>query len=147
MSGYVLQTGDDERLIERAHDVRRRVFIDEQGVSEAEEMDDRDGDATHLVLTDDDAPVATARVRFVDSETAKIERVAVLEAHRGEGLGERIMAAAEGLARDRGATDALLHGQRRVEEFYAAIGYETVGEEFVEAGIPHVEMVKSLEDA
>ncbi|MFC6973487.1 GNAT family N-acetyltransferase [Halomicroarcula sp. GCM10025709] len=144
MTSYTLHVGDDEALGDSARTVRRTVFIEEQGVSEAEEMDDKDGEATHLVLADQDEPVATARYRLVDDETVKIERVAVLASHRGTGLGARIMEAAESAASEDGATEAVLHGQRRVEGFYAELGYESVGDEFEEAGIPHVEMRKDL---
>ncbi|MFC7077844.1 GNAT family N-acetyltransferase [Haloarcula halophila] len=144
MPSYTLEVGDDDAVGDEARQVRRSVFIDEQGVSESEEMDDKDGAATHLLLSDGDRPVATARYRFVDETTVKIERVAVLSQYRGEGLGIRIMEAAEAAARDDGAMEAVLHGQRRVEEFYTGIGYEIVSDEFEEAGIPHVEMRKEL---
>ena len=144
MSGHTRRVGSDTAVIEMAHTVRRRVFIEEQGVPEAEEMDDKDDEATHVVLTDDGAPVATARLRFVEATTVRVERVAVFEQYRGAGLGGRVMDIAESTARDRGATTAILHGQCRVEGFYEALGYETRGETFEEAGIPHVEMVKSL---
>ncbi|MFC6865499.1 GNAT family N-acetyltransferase [Halomicroarcula sp. GCM10025817] len=144
MSSYVLHSGTDAELGDRARAVRRTVFIDEQGVPERIEMDDKDAEARHFLVTDDGTPVATARTRFVDETTVKVERVAVLDAYRGEGLGERVMAAAEQDASERGATSVLVHAQRRVEEFYIGLGYEAASEEFEEAGIPHVEMVKSL---
>lgn len=144
MSSYTLHTGTDSELGEQARAVRRTVFVEEQGVSEDLEMDDKDSDATHVVITDGETPVATARTRFVEADVVKIERVAVLESYRGEGLGKEVMTTAEQAAVDSGATEAVLHAQRRVEDFYSGIGYEAVGEEFEEAGIPHVEMVKSL---
>jgi predicted GNAT family N-acyltransferase len=144
VSSYVLHSGPDAELGDRARAVRRTVFIEEQDVPERIEMDDKDEAARHFLVTDDGDPVATARTRFVDETTVKVERVAVLDAYRGEGLGERVMAAAERDARERGATSALVHAQRRVEEFYARLGYETVGGVFEEASIPHVEMGKSL---
>ncbi|MBX0323417.1 GNAT family N-acetyltransferase [Halomicroarcula sp. F13] len=145
MTSYECYVGGEAALGDQARSVRRDVFIEEQGVSEAEEMDDKDDEATHVVVTDDGDPVATARFRFVDETTARIERVAVLDSHRGEGLGVRVMDAAETTAREQGATAAFLHGQLRVQEFYESIGYEAEGETFEEAGIPHVEMVKPLD--
>lgn len=145
MTSYTIQVGSDADLGDRARAVRRTVFIEEQGVSEAEEMDDEDAAATQLLATTGDAdPVGTARVRFVDDDTAKIERVAVLRSHRGEGLGSELMHAAEAHARDQGASTARLHGQVAVVEFYERLGYEIVGDRFEEAGIPHRKMVKSL---
>ncbi|MBV0922827.1 GNAT family N-acetyltransferase [Halomicroarcula limicola] len=145
MTAYDCYVGSDGALGDRARSVRRTVFIEEQGVSEAEEMDDKDGVATHVLLTDGDEPVATARLRLVGEATAKVERVAVLADYRGEGLGVRVMDAVETVAGDRGATEAKLHGQTQVRGFYERLGYEAVGEEFEEAGIPHVEMVKPLD--
>ena len=145
MSRYTSHVGPDDELGDRARDVRRTVFIEEQGVSEAEEMDGNDADATHVLLTADGDSVGTARVRFVDDRTAKIERVAVVQSHRGGGLGRRLMTLAERRARESGATTAKLHGQVAVVEFYETLGYEVVGEQFEDAGIPHRTMVKSLD--
>mgnify|MGYP006280841623 CR=1 FL=1 len=145
MSTYESHVGSDDELGARARAVRRRVFVDEQGVPEAVEMDEKDADATHVLLTDGD-PVATARYRFVDAETAKIERVAVLRDYRDAGLGRRVMTIAERRAVDDGATTARLHAQERVLGFYESLGYRAVGDRFEEAGIPHRAMVKRLSD-
>ncbi|MFB6164834.1 MAG: GNAT family N-acetyltransferase [Haloarculaceae archaeon] len=121
--------------------VRRAVFVDEQGVPESVELDGNDDDATHFVAYDADGePVGAARLRTIDDDTGKVERVAVLAEHRGEGWGRRLLTAVEATARYRGLADLVLHSQTHVEEFYRELGYETVGEEFEEAGIPHVEM-------
>jgi predicted GNAT family N-acyltransferase len=61
-----------------AHDIRRSVFVQEQEVPESVEFDDRDEDARHFVASVDSEPAGTARVRFPEPETAKVERVAVL---------------------------------------------------------------------
>ena len=140
-----------EATLADAHAVRRTVFIKEQGVSEAEEMDGRDGDAVHVVAytparrdDDDGRPVGTARLRVPESGVAKPERVAVLESCRGEGIGEQLMAAIEDEARTQGCTQARLHAQTAVEGFYRELGYETTSDVFQEANIPHVEMEKRL---
>ncbi|WP_276271932.1 GNAT family N-acetyltransferase [Haloarcula litorea] len=136
--------GDDPALVDRAKTVRRAVFIEEQGVSEAEEMDGKDTDATHVLGAVDGSPVATTRLRFVDDATVKVERVAVLDDYRGEGLGQGVMRVAERVAADAGAVEAQLHAQTHVRGFYEQLGYEAHGEEFEEAGIPHVAMEKRL---
>jgi predicted GNAT family N-acyltransferase len=142
-----------EATLADAHTVRRTVFIEEQGVSEAEEMDGRDEDAFHVVAyapsggdgdDRDHRPVGTARLRVPASGVAKPERVAVLEPCRGEGIGEQLMRAIEEEARERGCTQARLHAQTAVEEFYRDLGYETTSDVFQEANIPHVEMEKEL---
>jgi len=145
MTRYTRHIGSDAATIEMAHAVRRRVFIEEQDVAEELEIDGQDEAATHVVLMEAGAPVATARLRFPELLTTKVERVAVLPEYRGEGLGTRVMDIAETVATGRGAATAVLHAQRRVEEFYGRIGYERVSDTFEEAGIPHVEMRKRLD--
>ena len=125
--------------------VRRAVFIEEQGVSEDEEMDGRDDEASHVVAYDGDRPVGTARLRTVEAGVGKVERVAVRAADRGEGVGRALMVAVESLAADRGVETLKLHAQTRVEGFYEKLGYETKSEVFQEAGIDHVAMVKELD--
>jgi len=142
--GYELGWVPTEATLADAHKIRRAVFMDEQGVSEAVEMDDKDDECNHVVAFDGEKPVATARLRRPEPEVAKMERVAVLEAYRGEGLGQAVMKALERKARDYDCTVAKLHGQTTVEQFYQSLGYETVSDEFLEADIPHVKMEKQL---
>jgi predicted GNAT family N-acyltransferase len=147
VSRYESHVGTDLAIVEMARAVRRTVFIEEQGVAESEEMDGKDGEAVHVVVTDGDDPVGTARVRFPDETTAKVERVAVLPTYRGEGIGRTVMLVAESRAAQRGADTATLHSQVRVQEFYESLGYEPVGDRFEEADIPHIAMVKDLSRA
>jgi predicted GNAT family N-acyltransferase len=135
---------DDGATLSDAHAVRRAVFIESQGVPESEEMDGKDEAATHLVAYDGDRPVGTARLREPTPGVAKIERVAVTRSYRGQGLGRHLLRAIEGLAREGGMEEAVLHTQTHVADFYAALGYRRTGPEFEEAGLPHVEMRKAL---
>ena len=66
--------------------LRRIVFIDEQGVSEADEVDNLDGQAIHLLATQDGQPLGSARLLIL-GDTGKIGRVCVLKEARGTGLG------------------------------------------------------------
>jgi predicted GNAT family N-acyltransferase len=133
---------DGER--EDALDVRREVFIDEQGVPEHRELDGRDDAATHFVAYEGGRPVGAARLRGYDATTAKVERVAVLEPERGRGLGRELMAVVEAAATDEGFDEVLLHAQVPVVGFYERLGYEVTSETFEDAGIPHREMRKEL---
>ena len=130
--------------LEPAFEVRRDGFVDEQGVDEAIEIDGRDPEATHVLAEVDGEPVGTARLRTIDEHTGKVERVAVRSAVRGSGVGRLLMERIERIALDRGLDTLELHSQTRVEGFYERLGYETVSDEFEEAGIPHVEMEKEL---
>ncbi|GGM67260.1 putative GNAT family N-acyltransferase [Halarchaeum rubridurum] len=127
--------------------VRYAVFVDEQGVPASVEVDDHEDEATHFLarVEGDPAAVGTARYRTAESGAAKIERVAVRDAHRGEGWGARLMDAVEAHARETGHDRAVLDAQTSAADFYAARGYERVGDVFDEAGIPHVTMKRALD--
>lgn len=135
---------ETEAKLADALDVRRAVFVDEQGVPEDRELDGRDDEATHFVAYLEDEAVGAARLREYDDATGKAERVAVLEAHRDEGIGRALMDALEAAAREAGYERVLLHAQVPVVEFYEYLGYEVTSEEFEDAGIPHREMEKPL---
>ena len=135
--------------------VRTRVFVDEQKVSGAEEFDGLDPESTHVVAVDEKGVLATCRLRWLNEDLSateerpapacKLERMAVLERVRGLGVGARLLAGSERLARERGTGLMVLNAQRRAEGFYAGQGYEHEGETFLEAGIPHVRMTKRLD--
>jgi predicted GNAT family N-acyltransferase len=124
--------------------LRRVVFIDEQGVSEAEEVDGLDGKAIHLLAWEGDCPLGTARL-LVKGATGKIGRVCVLPEVRGTGLGAALIAAAlDELRRVPGVTEAYLGSQSHATGFYETLGFAVEGEEFLDAGIPHRHMRRAL---
>lgn len=124
--------------------LRTTVFVQEQGVSPAEEIDGRDGDALHLLASLDGQPVGTLRLRF-PGDTVKVERVCVLAEHRGKNIGEALMTRAAEVAGSRpGITRLALGAQITAIGFYEALGYAVEGPEFLDAGIPHRMMVRPL---
>jgi ElaA protein len=124
-------------------EIRRIVFIKGQNVSEADERDGRDADAIHLIAFADGTPVGTARILLADG-TGKIGRVAVLEAHRGTGLGKALMAKALEVLREEGAVKAKLSAQTQAIGFYEALGFTAHGPKYLDAGIPHRDMTRAL---
>jgi ElaA protein len=123
--------------------LRRQVFIEEQGVPEALELDGLDGEATLWIARSGYRTVGTARARIV-SGVAKAERVAVPADRRGAGVGRSLMAAIEAWAASRGLQRVALSAQKTAIPFYLGLGYQAQGEVFEEAGIPHRTMEKSL---
>ncbi|MFD2924216.1 GNAT family N-acetyltransferase [Halobacillus naozhouensis] len=126
-----------------AYQIRRNVFIDEQGVSEADEHDAFDDTATHLIGYLDEEPFAAARLRFIE-DYAKLERICVEKAQRGHTYGQQMIHHMEKVIKDKGYSKAKLNSQTHAEGFYKSLGYRTISEEFMDAGIPHVTMVKDL---
>ena len=117
--------------------VRRAVFVEEQGVSEAEELDGEDPSATHFLATDAaGAPIGTARLL----RSGQIGRMAVLPTWRQHGIGARLLAAAVAAAAER-RLDVFLHAQVTAIGFYQRNGFKAVGKTFMEADIEHRKMV------
>lgn len=132
--------------------IRRVVFIDEQGVPEADELDELDeldGVCRHvLALPHAGSPatdaLGTARLQLLDDDRGKVQRVAVLAAHRRRGVGAALMAAVEIEARRAGRAKLVLGSQLNALPFYERLGWEASGDVFSDAGIPHRMMRKSL---
>jgi predicted GNAT family N-acyltransferase len=145
-------TTDDKRAQSRAwlslcHSIRRRVFIDEQGVPEALELDEHDGDSEHFILfagKGSDAPaLGTARLRLIDGHDV-VQRVAILHPYRGQNLGRVLMEAVEGRVRSLGQPSIQLSAQLTAVPFYEALGYTPDGDVYIDAGIDHRHMSKRL---
>ncbi|NEO69064.1 GNAT family N-acetyltransferase [Moorena sp. SIO3H5] len=124
--------------------IRVQVFQIEQGVAAELEFDGKDEIAKHLLAYWNNQPVGTSRVRSIDDNTAKIERLAVLSNARGKGIGKQLMIKALELAEQAGIKVVVVHAQEYVKGLYQKLGFEVVGDSFEEAGIVHVKMVKQL---
>ena len=135
---------EETRDIATCRALRRTVFIEEQGVSEGDEVDDKDDDAIHLLATLHGTPVASARL-LVIGEVGKIGRVCVLKPARGTGLGAQLMRTAVDRFRSvPGVKKVKLGAQTHALGFYERLGFTAFGPEFDDAGIPHREMVLVL---
>jgi predicted GNAT family N-acyltransferase len=116
--------------------LRRQVFVLEQGVPEALELDDMDAVSLHALAYDDDGPVATGRLL----PDGHIGRMAVRRDARGAGVGSAVLRALMDRARQRGDQEVVLHAQLAAQDFYARHGFEPEGEIFMDAGIEHIAM-------
>ena len=139
---YKLVTSDRE--LQGALDVRRQVFVEEQGISEDLEYDGNDSDALHVVVKDGERVIATARVQFPKTGQAKIERMAVLKSFRRRGIGRRMMAFLNEELRNRQVEQVVVHAQYPVAAFYRSCGFAELGSPFWEAGIKHIKMLRRL---
>jgi predicted GNAT family N-acyltransferase len=121
--------------------LRRSVFIEEQHVPEDMEWDEHDATCTHF-LACDSAGDCLGCVRLL--ATGQISRLCVREDRRSEGVGRRLLEAAVTEARACGLREIFLHAQTHATSFYESAGFLVDGGIFVEAGIPHRLMVKTL---
>ncbi|MEW4285288.1 GNAT family N-acetyltransferase [Priestia koreensis] len=126
-----------------AYFVRKTVFVEEQGVPAELEIDQHDKTAVHIVAYDNERPVGAGRFRIVDGY-GKVERVCVLPSHRKDGVGKQLMLKMQEVAKEQGLSKLKLNAQTHAEGFYKHLGYKTVSDEFLDAGMPHVTMTKEL---
>jgi predicted GNAT family N-acyltransferase len=132
----------NERDREALVAVREEVFVREQSVPREMELDDDDPRSVHVLARGDDGvPMGTGRL----SPEGKVARMAVLPTWRGRGVGSAILSTLLDEARTRGVRQIVLHAQRGAIRFYRTHGFESEGEPFAEAGIPHVVMRRVLD--
>lgn len=118
--------------------IREAVFVAEQSVPAELEWDAEDQDAVHFLALEGDFAIGTARL-LADGE---IGRVSVLKDWRGLKVGDALLKAAIVEAEHRDLKQQKLIAQVHASEFYLRHGFQVVSEEFLEAGISHVEMVR-----
>ena len=117
--------------------IRTRVFVEEQGVPEALEWDGLDEPSRHVVaVAADGTPIGTGRLL----RDGHIGRMAVIKEWRGRGVGSALLERLLAIAGSMGMNEVKLHAQTHAIGFYARQGFTVEGGEFMEAGIPHVEM-------
>lgn len=119
--------------------IREAVFIAEQAVPPEQEWDADDVEAVHFLALEDGYAIGTARL-LADGQ---IGRVAVLRDWRGMNVGDALMQAVLAEAERRGLREQKLTAQVHATRFYERLGFEVVSEEFLEAGIPHVDMLRN----
>lgn len=123
--------------------LRTVVFVEEQGVPLAEEIDGLDDRATHLIAVDNGAVVATCRL-LPDGTTIKLGRMVVAKDRRREGIASEMLRVADHEAAQLGGEKITLAAQTYATELYQQAGYVAYGEPFPDAGIEHIWMSKQL---
>lgn len=134
----------DEQEMAAALALRHEVFCVEQGVPEREELDGRDGEGIHLVAVEDGEVLGTCRLLMV-GVTGQFSRLAVRRHARRRGLASALLREADREALSGGGRRLVLHAQTYARTLYEQAGYVPRGREFVEAGIEHVAMEKTLD--
>ncbi|MEM7759161.1 MAG: GNAT family N-acetyltransferase [Cyanobacteria bacterium P01_A01_bin.40] len=124
--------------------IRTKVFQEEQGVAAELEFDGWDETVVHLLACLEEKAIGTARIREIDADTVKIERLAVLPEYRKQGVGKKLMETAIKTISQSQASLVVVHAQAHITQLYLQLGFEIVGDRFDEAGISHVKMMKQL---
>lgn len=154
--GFATARGDEtgpeaDRLRTAVADVRLEVFVVEQAVPFALEIDARDEEPTtiHLLARGaDGTPLGAGRLLMEPEHPGRVHlgRLAVRSIVRGTGLGARIVAALEQTALShsgRPSVEVVLSAQEQAMGFYEHCGYRVLdGRRYLDAGIWHQDMAR-----
>lgn len=127
-----------------AYPIRKRVFIEEQGVPEAMELDEFDPVAHHALAYTNSHCIGTARLVTLTGNRARLGRMAVLPSHRRCGVGRQLLGALLELGKSQGITQFELHAQLSAIPFYEQFRFIACGAIYEEAGISHRDMILSI---
>lgn len=145
---FELIEGNWSELQGPAYAVREAVFIKEQGIDAAEELDADDAVAHHVVVQTR-AGMALATGRLIPPTNglpgvAKIGRMAVLKPSRQAGLGQRMLDHLIDCARTKGYQQIEISAQVAAQTLYERAGFVAEGPVYDEVGIAHQRMTKVL---
>lgn len=126
---------------EEAFSIRKRVFIEEQGVPEELEIDEFDPSSQHAIAYVNTLGVGTARLVKQNNQQAQVGRMAVLAPFRKQGIGKALLTSLISLAQEEGILELTLHAQVYAIPFYEKFGFIAHGPSYDEAGILHRNMI------
>lgn len=124
--------------------IRQAVFVEEQGFSVQDEYDHLDSTTIHIVAYTNTQAVATARLHEEQLGTWHIQRVATLASMRHQGIGRLLFNEIEALAPQFNIHTLTLGAQLQARHFYEQLGFNSHGDIFLDANVPHIEMIKLL---
>ncbi|MDJ0798094.1 MAG: GNAT family N-acetyltransferase [Calothrix sp. MO_167.B12] len=144
MGHIIIQIADFSEDFPTLQEIRKIVFHEEQGINPELEFDGLDEISQHLIAFLNSQAVGTARIRYLDETTAKIERLAVLPMARRKGIGKQITMVALDVIASQNVSQVVVHAQEYIKDLYENLGFQPEGEIFEEASIRHVKMRKIL---
>lgn len=133
--------GEDYPL---SREIREEVFVKEQKYPIELEFDEADENCWHLVLTDNEKAIATARLLKLSEGVFKPGRIAVLKEYRGKNIGAELLTLIIEKAKEMGAKELHIGAQTYAVGFYEKFGFKTTGEEYMDEHIPHIDMIAYL---
>ena len=112
-----------------AYYVRIQAMAKKHHITLRQEFDEHDGpDTKYIVITDNDFPIATARMYPLDERSMMIGRVVVLPEYRRLGIGTMVVSECEDWAEELGYSKTVVEARENKVEFYEQMLYEICGE-------------------
>ncbi len=140
-SNYTVQQVSWQQQQQALATIRRQVFIEEQNVPESLEWDGEDNNAFHLLAVDHHSnPIGCVRML----KDGHIGRMAVIKPWRQQGVGSCLLTQMIELAAKHAIKTIELDAQCHAISFYQRHGFTIASDEFLDAGIPHQKMTRSI---
>jgi radical SAM protein (TIGR04043 family)/putative N-acetyltransferase (TIGR04045 family) len=133
--------------LETALQVRKKVFVDEQGLFETSDVDDNDAESTHIIAEYDDEIIGAVRV-FPEKGIYNHwvgGRLAVRRESRDLQAGALLVQAAMSYVKKLGCTRFTAHIQEQNVRFFSLLGWKAVGPVEIYHGKPHQLMEADLD--
>jgi predicted GNAT family N-acyltransferase len=139
LSGLEIRFARSDAEMAAIHEIRRRVFGDEQGIPGSSDKDQDDWHSMHVLATIPEGAIGTGRLTLPDAERAYalIAWIATLPGYRRRGVGVSIMRLLLDTADQLEVETTLLSAQTHALHFYRRLGFTPYGERFFAAGIEH----------
>ena len=130
------------KLMDDLFELRKEVFVKEQNIPEELEFDQYDNQAVHIGVYLEDLLIGTIRLIDLGNNLCKIGRFVVKESYRGLGIGKQIISY---VINNTHYKNYVVHAQVDKIKFYEKCGFVALGNEFIEDGIKHKKMIKTLD--
>lgn len=138
---FSIEDNNWSELQASARPIREAVFVREQHVPEDMEWDGYDAPSRHVIARNAAGlPIGTGRLL----PDGHIGRMSVLPEWRSHEVGSALLERLLQLAKASRRPHLELHAQTHASHFYSRYGFVAEGPEFMEAGIPHIRMIRSL---
>lgn len=145
MSDYKIIKADSKHDYAQCVAIRTLVFVAEQGYPLHEDFGEREELWEDWLLSVDDKPAVTARSRMLNDETGRIGMIAALEEYRGQGYSKQLVGyLTELLSKNDKIKKIQISAQDYALPFYEKLGYEIVGDGYMEGHIPHHKVIKEV---
>ena len=133
-------TSEYQEMVRLRDEILRKPL----GLRFTKEELEKEKDNLLIAAYEDDTMMGCCMLVEENSKSVRLRQMAVTKETQRKGIGKALMQFAENLARDRGYERITMHARKDAVGFYEKMGYNTVGQEFQEITIPHVEMEKRL---
>jgi len=124
--------------------LRSEIFVVEQNCV-YNDLDGKDDKSYHVMIMEGEQIVAYERIvkaGFSYKETS-LGRVVVAKEFRGKGIARTLLLAGIDFIKNELKEDMIrISAQTYLLDFYSSLGFKATSEEYLEDGIPHVEMVR-----